>query len=405
MEVLRDKLTVAAQRGLWKASNASLDTYRFHSEIPRLWDSVVSLACELRIPGAYYLERDTTVGLLNTNLPMAFTAPVGDEHLIAVDNSFHELIYGVAKYLILATSPVDESDPLWRSVEDDVPGRFYACARLLRLVLCGLRWYGEVAFSVHALLPTPLTLIAIDDYTEPVQRFVLAHEAGHILLDHLSSGHLTRLAVGPTDVAAIDCRHETEHEADLAAAQLLTQETLRLGASERDAPGLALESAHIVFLLLQMYTDYYFVVPPTSHPDPAARMERLVRELTPGESFAEIAARRPSFMDLPLLVALTQAMRTDNLPLDEFLAEANASNYIFSKIQPTALPLLILCEEIENEFARPPQESSLLRFFDQYAPADMMDAVPADIATRISAALAEWPQRRDPSAVGQDVGD
>ena len=394
----RRKVNAAVDRGLWSedpligidsgAGGEAQGIYPIAGESTRRqWEWIIGLTRESETFDADDLERHTTVGLLNTYLPSAFTAPVGDERLIAIDNSFHDFIYGVSKYLVLASDPVDFSDPLWRTKRAGLPGRFYACARLLRLVLGTLRWYGFMQFPVDALLPTDLTVLAVDQFTEPAQLFVLGHEAGHILSGHVSPGRLTRLAVGATDVTAVDCRHETEHEADLVAAEILRSEALRSGLSPRDASIHALQAAFILFTLLDVYANYYFISLPTSHPEPQARLDRLVNTLLPDDSWSELADSRPSFKNLPLLVGLAQGDYSGDVPLGEFWEEVMACKYCLERIPGEAMPLLESCEELEDGLAEPPQKSSLLRFFQHYAPPGIIDAVPDDISAGVGAAL------------------
>jgi hypothetical protein len=318
---------------------------------------VIELARESGRPDVGDLEQRTVVGLLNTYLPAAFTVPAGGERLIVVDNAFHDFIYGVCKYLVLASDPVDPGDSIWRTARAGRPGRFYAVARLLRLVLATIRWNGFVYFPVDALLPPQLTALAADEYTEPAQLFVLAHEAGHILSGHLEPGRLAPLAVGPTMLAGVDCQHETEHEADLVAAELLAREAERSGLLPIATRFHALQAAHILFSLLYLYSDAYFIRRPSTHPDPQARLDRLATAFLDGEpedQVNEAVARRPSFRNLPLLVGLARGDYRGDVPFGEFWAEVTAkvTEALRERADSADLPEGLVAEVIRLELAR-----------------------------------------------------
>jgi hypothetical protein len=400
----RRKIKALIDRGLWAAGDNPLtaldaaaggEVRLIKSVAPastrRQWEWVIELARESGRFDVADLQQRTVVGLLNTYLPSAFTVPTAGERLIVVDNAFHDFIYGACKYLVLASDPVDPGDPIWRTARAGQPGRFYAVARLLRLVLATIRWNGFVYFPVDALLPPQLTMLAADEYTEPAQLFILAHEAGHILSGHLDRGRLAPLAVGPTTVAAVDCEHETEHEADLIAARLLAREAERSGLAHLSTRMHALQAAHILFSLLFLFTDSYFIRPPSSHPDPQARLDRLTTAFLDGEPEEQVldaVTRRPSFRNLPLLVGLTRGDYRDDVPFSEFWAEVIASKFCFERATPEDLPQLRTCEELEDLLTQDPADS-LRRVAAHIVPDGTVQSVPPEITAMVTQALRE----------------
>jgi hypothetical protein len=398
----RHKVETATARGLWPENANPLHGLRdaaggeftgIYSPAPesisRQWSWVTSLLRrQPDRPRLDALEEATTVGLLNTYLPSAFTVPVGAEHLVLVDNAFHDFIYGSAKYLVFATDPVDPDDPLWRTPRANLPGRFYAAARLLRLVLGGIRWHGFVHFPIDALLPEQLTSIAVDEYTEPAQLFILAHEAGHILSGHFATGGHLRLAVGPVELETVDCSEGVEFEADLVAAEVLVEEAVASGLPEPAARAHSLQAAHIFFTLLALYTEHYFVVPPRTHPEPGLRFDRLARHLFPDaddERSTELA-RRPSFRTLPRLAMLARADFRGDVPLEEFLAEVRASRYTYERVRDESMDLYEVLERMDD-FLSTPVEDSLRTVAERLLPAGTVAGVPAAVTERAARAL------------------
>ncbi|PPK65568.1 peptidase M48-like protein [Actinokineospora auranticolor] len=355
-----------------------------------LWDSVLEF---IEAADVEPLTERTIVRTLDLRSADAFATSAGDEHLIVVNSTFHDVVYNFAKLAAIGSDPRPAdgvADPTWRRGPSGA--RYDVIGRLLRLMLGLLRWNGEFTLAVRVSCPLDLTRAAAQ-LTEFIQASVLAHEAGHIALGHLRTS--TRgLHVGGHEAPLVDLDHTLEYAADVygvtVLARLVADRFAGTGRAVDDALG---EVLYCQLLLLDLYQDAFFVVPAASHPTPVERLAHLGDHLpawTLGIDPQDFDPRRANFV-IPVIAAAEcrDARSGADDPFEVFMADVLAAPYFTLTPQYASrdgLEILMGIDHAENLLGAP-RLDLLTTIAERFLGAPPLTAVPGDLVGRLRAVL------------------
>ena len=244
----------------------------------------------------YEVPHEVTFGALPTGQinGLACAVPSGGL-IVALDDGVFTFFNLVAKAVatFYEVEHLPDGGGAFRLVEGDIP-RAVAMSqegnRRWLEALTGTFVYGHPELAPPWPAPDNKSVI-IDSFLTPAEMFIVAHEFAHLILGHYESDRPTsrRRMLGGEEVDSVETLRNDEFEADRIGLEILRDHYGNMGASVENTRW-AVRFLHGCLNTLALNELQGAPADASTHPTPAERAERLVRQLGDEEGISADSA-------------------------------------------------------------------------------------------------------------------